>query len=71
MVYCLLLEDDTDKVKHRAEVDAKLVEVGSAGRTPDRATWGLLPHQREATKRGMTGAAARPLAGHRRNGRGE
>lgn len=46
--YTLLAEDTKEAKEHREKLDG-LLDQRSVG-TPDRATWGRLPHQQRAMK---------------------
>jgi hypothetical protein len=48
LVYVLVLEDTKEAREHREKLDA-LLDQQNAG-TPDRATWGKLPHQQRAMR---------------------
>lgn len=58
VIYSLLLEETKETRDHRKRLDDEL--AAQAARTvtgtPDRATWGRLPHQQAAMKAAQTAA---------------
>jgi hypothetical protein len=54
VVYALVAEDTKEDKEHREKLD-ELLDRQNVG-TPDRATWGRLPHQQRAMRAAATAA---------------